>query len=586
MSASYCFMRMVKQMNNRNQMISDRYMIMTSLGEGGMADVYLAVDTILNREVAIKVLRGELSNDPVTLLRFQREANAASKLNHPNVVDVYDVGECENRHYIVMEYVRGRTLKQLISQRGALDKKEAVDIMIQLTSAVAHAHENHIIHRDIKPQNVLVKDDGTVKITDFGIALAHDAVQLTQNDAVLGSAHYLAPETTRGEPATNQIDIYALGIVFYELLSGSVPFKGENPVQIAMKHLREEIPSIREFNPTLPQSVENIITKATVKNRKLRYQSAKEMLQDLQNCLSAEYANVEKLEFDEVESMPTVVIEEEKRKEKRMAQKNAVVEEIEDAQSVTKGTHKLLWGGLIGFILVGVLLAGVYFSGTLSFFSYDPSISVPSITQLSKEEALAKLIEAGFEEDDITFVEEISDSGEVGKVFDSDPQGGTQVKKSKGIRVSISKGNYYIITDFSDRDISEVEKELKEALPKVIVSIETVSTNEAKPGVVLSFSGVKSGEKLSPEKEYTLYFKVASAPSVTIEHVIGKPVEEAQATLSAQGVAVIAVQRSTIGMSEEELAQIKEGIVVEVDPPEGTNYEQNGSSNCITLYYY
>ena len=239
-----------------NKMISDRYMIVTSLGEGGMADVYLAIDTILNREVAIKILRGELSSDPVTLLRFQREANAASKLNHPNVVDVYDVGESEGRHFIVMEYVRGRTLKQLISQRGALDKKEAVDIMIQLTSAVQHAHENHIIHRDIKPQNVLVKDDGTVKITDFGIALAHDAVQLTQNDAVLGSAHYLAPETTRGEPATNQIDIYALGIVFYELLSGSVPFKGENPVQIAMKHLREDVPNIKDFNPTLPQSID------------------------------------------------------------------------------------------------------------------------------------------------------------------------------------------------------------------------------------------------------------------------------------------------------------------------------------------
>ena len=250
-----------------DKMIAERYQIIKSLGEGGMADVYLAVDTILNREVAIKMLRGELSNDPVTLLRFQREANAASKLNHPNVVQVYDVGEYEGRHYIVMEHVRGRTLKQLIQLRGALHKEEAVNIMKQVVSAVQHAHEHHIIHRDIKPQNIMIKDDGTVKITDFGIALAHDAVQLTQSDSVLGSAHYLAPETTRGEPATNQIDIYALGIVFYELLSGDVPFHGDNPVQIAMKHLSEEIPSIREFNPSLPQAVENIIIKATVKNR-------------------------------------------------------------------------------------------------------------------------------------------------------------------------------------------------------------------------------------------------------------------------------------------------------------------------------
>ncbi len=377
-----------------NKILSDRYLLVKSLGEGGMADVYLAMDTILSREVAIKILRGELSSDPVTLLRFQREANAASKLNHPNVVDVYDVGECDGRHYIVMEYVRGRTLKQLIAQRGALDKKEAVDIMIQLTSAVQHAHENHIIHRDIKPQNVLVKDDGTVKITDFGIALAHDAVQLTQSDAVLGSAHYLAPETTRGEPATNQIDIYALGIVFYELLCGSVPFQGDNPVQIAMKHLREEIPGIREFNPTLPQSIENIITKATVKNRKLRYQSAKEMLADLRQCLSPEKANEAKLVFEESEPQPTVVMNDErKRQSATNGKKAAVVEEIAEPKSSNTGKKKWLWGGA-ALLLVVMMMVGVYFSGVVSFFAYDPIIQVPQLSELTKEEALKQLLEA------------------------------------------------------------------------------------------------------------------------------------------------------------------------------------------------
>ena len=270
-------------------LLAGRYKIVKSLGEGGMADVYLAIDTIINREVAIKILRGELGNDPVTLLRFQREANAASKLNHPNVVQVYDVGTSEDRHFIVMEYIRGKTLKQLIQLRGALHKEEAVSIMKQLLSAVAEAHRHNIIHRDIKPQNVLVKDDGTVKITDFGIALAHNAVQLTQSDSVLGSAHYLAPETTRGEAATNQCDIYSLGIVFYELLCGSVPFTGDNPVQIAMKHLSEEIPSIREFNPSLPQSIENIIIKATAKNKAYRYQSVEEMLHDVETCLDEDH---------------------------------------------------------------------------------------------------------------------------------------------------------------------------------------------------------------------------------------------------------------------------------------------------------
>lgn len=191
-----------------------------------MADVYLAQDLILSREVAIKILRQSLANDPMTLVRFQREASAASKLSHPNVVDIYDVGEADGYHYIVMEYIRGRTLKQLINQRGALDYHEAISIMKQLTSAIAKAHANHIIHRDIKPQNVLVKDDGTAKLTDFGIAIANDAVQLTYYNTVMGSAHYLAPETAQGKEPNEQIDIYSLGIVFYELLTGDVPFRG------------------------------------------------------------------------------------------------------------------------------------------------------------------------------------------------------------------------------------------------------------------------------------------------------------------------------------------------------------------------
>lgn len=569
-----------------NKILSDRYLLVKSLGEGGMADVYLAMDTILSREVAIKILRGELSSDPVTLLRFQREANAASKLNHPNVVDVYDVGECDGRHYIVMEYVRGRTLKQLIAQRGALDKKEAVDIMIQLTSAVQHAHENHIIHRDIKPQNVLVKDDGTVKITDFGIALAHDAVQLTQSDAVLGSAHYLAPETTRGEPATNQIDIYALGIVFYELLCGSVPFQGDNPVQIAMKHLREEIPGIREFNPTLPQSIENIITKATVKNRKLRYQSAKEMLADLRQCLSPEKADEAKLVFEESEPQPTVVMNDErKRQSAANGKKAAVVEEIAEPKSSNTGKKKWLWGG-VALLLVVMMLVGVYFSGVVSFFAYDPIIQVPQLNELTKEEALKQLLEAGFDEKDISFEEELSDDVKVGTVFDSDPQEGSSVKKSQGIVVTISKGNYFTIEDYKGKSMDEIEAKIKAALPLAVVSVETVATADAKPGVILAQSGANIGDKLSPEKEITIFFQVAKAPSVTISGVIGMPIDEALALLDASGVAVVSMQRSTIGMSEEEIAAIKKGIVVEVDPPEGTQYVQDGSSNCITLYYY
>lgn len=569
-----------------NKMISDRYMMVTSLGEGGMADVYLAIDTILNREVAIKILRGELSSDPVTLLRFQREANAASKLNHPNVVDVYDVGECDGRHYIVMEYVRGRTLKQLISQRGALDKEEAVDIMMQLTSAVEEAHKNNIIHRDIKPQNVLVKDDGTVKITDFGIALAHDAVQLTQSDAVLGSAHYLAPETTRGEAATNQIDIYALGIVFYELLCGSVPFNGDNPVQIAMKHLREEVPSIKAFNPTLPQSIENIITKATVKNRKLRYQSAQDMLEDLKRCLLPEYEMVDKLILEDEINDPTVILDDIKKSDQVAAPKQK--EYVEEIQEITKPRKSNTWilGGLLALLLILGGVAVVYFSGIIDSFSYNPSITIPDIISSTQEEALSMLKEQGFKEENIMFVEALSDDAKDGEIFACDPQVGEQVRKNETIKVSVSNGNYYIIKDYQGKQIDDVSEELKKALPKVKISIEKVPSKDVSIGTILSQSGVEVDTKADPNTEVNLYFKVASEPQLVIPDLIGMPIEEARAKLSEYGVAVVVIQELTYQLSEEEIAALEKGVVVKVEPEVGTTYIQKGQDSFITLHYY
>ncbi|MGB4985791.1 MAG: protein kinase, partial [Erysipelotrichaceae bacterium] len=202
--------------------INNRYEIIKNIGEGGMANVYLAKDLLLDREVAIKILRGELANDQTALLRFQREANASSTLSHPNIVEIYDVGHEGNKNYIVMEYIKGVTLKQLISKRGTVQLDEAISIMKQLCSAIKQAHEHNIIHRDIKPQNVLITADNTIKITDFGIAMAQDALQLTSSDTVMGSVHYLAPELAKGELATAQSDIYSLGIVLYELLRGDV----------------------------------------------------------------------------------------------------------------------------------------------------------------------------------------------------------------------------------------------------------------------------------------------------------------------------------------------------------------------------
>lgn len=572
-----------------NKMIAERYMLVTALGEGGMADVYLAVDTILNREVAIKILRGELGKDPVALLRFQREANAVSKLNHPNVVDVYDVGEYDGRHYIVMEYVRGRTLKQLISQRGALQADEAVNIMIQLTSAVEHAHENNIIHRDIKPQNVLVKDDGTVKITDFGIALAHDAVQLTQTNAVLGSAHYLAPETTRGETPTNQVDIYALGIVFYELLTGSVPFNGENPVQIAMKHLREEVPSVKEFNPTIPQSVENIIIKATVKNRALRYQSANEMLRDLDLCLLPQYRDAKKLVFEE-EQDPTMVMTSKKQaavKKPVNKAKQKIVEmddEEDDEEEIRprKSHTKVIIVVLLTLICIGATAAILLLSGV---FHSEKSFEVPDVLNVTKRDATQTLKLSGFDAENITVKEELSDDVEKGNVIAIDPEIGEQAKKGTHFTLTISKGIYFVVDDYTNELYDDVLAKLSKENPNLKVEVKYEYAVDKKAGYITKQEGHQKGDKLDPEQEETITFTVTAKPTMKLENIVGKKVEDVTKELSEKGFVVVSSPLSTSELSEEELKNIKYDVVVSCDPGEGTQYTQEGEAY-IMLYYY
>ena len=274
-----------------DRLLNDRYQIQDMIGGGGMANVYLAHDVILDREVAIKILRLEHENDEEFIARFHREAQSTTSLAHSNIVNIYDVGEEEDIYYMVMEYVDGMTLKQYIQKHSPIDFAEAVDIMRQITSAISHAHDNEIIHRDIKPQNILIDHYGHVKVTDFGIAMALSATSLTQTNSVLGSVHYLSPEQARGGMATKKSDVYSLGIVFFELLTGRLPFSGESPVSIALKHLQHETPSLRRWINNLPQSVENIVLKATAKDPFHRYESVVEMEADLETSLEPDRVN-------------------------------------------------------------------------------------------------------------------------------------------------------------------------------------------------------------------------------------------------------------------------------------------------------
>ncbi|PJN87098.1 Stk1 family PASTA domain-containing Ser/Thr kinase [Bacillus sp. mrc49] len=271
--------------------INGRYKLIEMVGGGGMANVYLARDMILDRDVALKILRMDFNNDEEFIKRFNREAQSATSLAHPNIVSIYDVGEEDAIYYIVMEYVDGFTLKQYIQKYYPIPVDEALDIMKQITAAISHAHHNGIIHRDIKPQNILIDKEGTVKITDFGIALALSATNITQTNAVLGSVHYLSPEQARGGMANKKSDIYSLGIVMFELLTGRLPFSGESAVSIALKHLQSETPSPKRWNPEIPQSVENIILRATAKDSYYRYESVDSMEDDIRTSLNPERSN-------------------------------------------------------------------------------------------------------------------------------------------------------------------------------------------------------------------------------------------------------------------------------------------------------
>ena len=561
-----------------NKMIAKRYMIVKHIGQGGMADVYVAVDTLLNREVAVKVLRGELSNDPVALLRFQREANASTALSHPNIVDIYDVGEENGYHYIVMEYVRGKDLKQLIAQRGALCKEEAVAIMKQLVSAVAEAHRRNIIHRDIKPQNVLIKDDGTLKVVDFGIALAQDALQLTQSDSVMGSVHYLAPEVARGEAATRQSDIYSLGIVFYELLSGEVPFHGEQAVQIAMKHMREEIPSIRALNPQLPQAVENVILRATAKNKNFRYPSCEVMLQDLTTCLSPERANEPRVVFKTPsEGNKTIAMDTARRKENGSSRPAA--------KPVKKKKKSNAWMTLLVTGLVVLSIAAVIFILALTgnWGGKSQLVEVPPLNNLTVEQAASALSDVGLELNRSEITYSLTDDVEKDRIYESDPAASTMLTNGSMVKVKVSLGRYVVIENYVGMKISEAREKLESANIRIQTTQE--ASNSA-PGTILRQELLEPQSKIDPQKTNTIRFVIAAYPTFQIDWSIkGMDVFEAQSLLEGQGAEVILSVLDTDNMSEEEAASVERGVVIQCTPGFGTLYEQNEESY-ITLYYY
>ena len=452
-------------MITKGQKINDRYEIIRSIGEGGMANVYLGYDTILDRNVAIKVLRGDLAGDEKFVRRFQREALSASSLAHPSIVEMYDVGVDDGLYFIVMEYVDGKTLKQLIKKRGNLTLSEAIDIMLQLTDGMSHAHDSYIIHRDLKPQNIMIKDDGQIKITDFGIAMALNSTQLTQTNSVMGSVHYLPPEQASGKGSTIKSDIYSMGIIFYELLSGSLPFRGDNAVEIALKHMRDPLPSLREENSNIPQSIENIILKATAKNPKNRYEDARSMHDDLLTALNEDRMNEEvyKYKYPEHENEGKNKKEEKKEsteevdvdEEKFLSEEtdNSIATKIEDEDNKKNITLIVILSSILAILVIALVV--VLF--VLPESTQNEAVIVPDCENLKVSSCEKKLQKLGFVvETDIELIE--SSVIEKNLVVKTKPEAGRSVKAGTKIVIYKSIGEeVYEIEDYTGKNYIEIQ---------------------------------------------------------------------------------------------------------------------------------
>ena len=492
----------------KGQKISDRYQIIKSIGEGGMANVYLAYDTILDRNVAVKVLRGDLANDEKFVRRFQREALSASSLSNPNIVEVYDVGEDNGEYYIVMEYVEGKHLKALLKKRGKLTVPEVIDIALQITNGLSVAHDSYIIHRDIKPQNILILENGLIKITDFGIAVAMNATQLTQTNSVMGSVHYLPPEQASGKGATLQSDIYSIGILMYELLTGKLPFRGDNAVEIALKHLKEPMPSIRDELPDIPQSVENIILRATAKNPKNRYSDAREMHEDLKTCLDESRANELKITFkypendyDDTKLLKTV-----KPEKKKEVSKEKVGEEVVAKKTKTNDSQNKMLITLAS-VFVGLVVIITTIFVLIPKITSSKQAAVPDVTNYTVTEAIKALQDAGFVVSDEQR-EEANENVEEGRVSRTSPAIGSIRKEGTEVIIYRSLGDVKVtIEDYTGKNASEIKGKLEALKLQVIISKKDISSDEAsdyKEGIIIEQS-IAAGEKVSEGSSITLY---------------------------------------------------------------------------------
>lgn len=549
-----------------------RYLILGNIGSGGMANVFLARDLILDREVAIKVLRYDFLNDQSAIRRFQREMLASTELVHPNIVTVYDAGQEGETQFLVMEYVKGMDLKRYIQTQYPIPYGRIVDIMQQILSAVALAHQHRIIHRDLKPQNILIDESGTVKITDFGIAVALSETSITQTNSMLGSVHYLSPEQARGSMATNQSDIYAIGIILYEMLTGKVPFDGESAVTIALKHFQEEIPSVRLYDRHVPQSLENVVLKATAKDPIDRYQSAEEMSADLATALDpsrlnepawhpANHVEETKVLPNLTEQMPTVApVEEIVTKPEKEVEEKPIPSKKKAKDQKPKSKKKLLFLGIAAVLVIGI--AAIVFS---VLGGGKNEISVPDVSNLSESAARSKLQEAGLKAAGQT--EEItSDKIPEGKVVKTNPEAKAIVQKGREVVLYISTGGHKIkMKNYTDMEY----KEAVEALVKLDFKESKIKKKEeysdtVEKGKIISQTPEANSE-VTPAKTSVKFVVSKGAKPIKISNYVGTSINEALLDLANNGI-----NESQVKQTQQE-SEKEAGTILSQTPSAGSS---------------
>ncbi|MEY8538554.1 Stk1 family PASTA domain-containing Ser/Thr kinase [Lactococcus muris] len=503
------------------KIFAERYKIIKEVGRGGMANVYQGEDMYLdNRQVAIKVLRSNFENDNIAIARFQREAFAMAELSHPNIVSISDVGESENQQYIVMEYVDGMTLKQYINEHAPLSNAEAINITSEILSAMECAHNHGIIHRDLKPQNVLLSQSGNVKVTDFGIAKALTETSLTQTNTMFGSVHYLSPEQARGANATLQSDIYAIGIILFELLTGQIPFDGDSAVAIALKHFQENVPSIININKNVPQALENVVIKATAKDIHNRYANVEEMMTDLATATSLDRKGEPKLTFDQdldaTKALPSKLINPYDTKplidnpqEEKINKETEKERKTDPEVPKKKKSRKALFGWLI---LALVLIGG----GIAAWMITSPqNVSVPDVTNMTQAEAESKLRENHLEVGNV--IQELSSTVEKDKVTRTNPTAGSNVRRSSRVDIYVSQGaTGFKMDDYVGQKYEDVVDDLvlNKNVNKSQININYVTSSQPS-GTIVKQTPAK-GNFFDPTGDDQISFDVSEGDTVTM----------------------------------------------------------------------